>query len=169
MQKTKRKATTVRKIPPLRIINFTKEDVRANAKGNLTKVQKQELYRLSYKKHLSALGIAIFPVLFLFFNWVISTFGYGIALVVFVIEIVAVLLLRELFRYYLLKDIKIIAFSGTARPQQDGSRWYIEFDNIMKFEITDQPNKLFKPEHRYRVFMTNNENIILSARALEAE
>jgi hypothetical protein len=169
MQKTKRKPKIVKSIPPLKIINFSPEDTRANAKIILTKRQKEELLRLWRKDNGSnQIYFVLSPLLTIVALSIIQSMGFFAILVFLVIELLIIYMIRELIKYNVLKDIKIKSFTGTARPYQDDSGWYLAFDDVMTFEITDQPNKLFKPEHKYRVFITDKDKIIIGARALDS-
>lgn len=158
MQKTKRKPKIVKSIPPLKIINYSKDDTQANINGILTQSQKEEL-----RKPVKILALA-WLVLAIVFSFVHQGFDYDII----VIPLMIVFVWYQLMRQLIVKDIKIESFTGTARPYRNGSSWYLAFDDVMTFETKDQPNKLFKPEHKYRVFMTDKDNIILSARALDS-
>jgi hypothetical protein len=171
MQKTKRKPKIVKSIPPLKIINFSKDDTRANTKGILTKAQKTELYRLWFKQKVgkniailyifgAILGMSVSRALFPF-GFIHAAIGVGFLVLLF-------RGIHEALKYNLVKDSKIKSFTGTARRYENDSGWYLGFDDVMTFEIKDQPNKLFKPEHQYRVFITDKDNIILSARLLDS-
>ena len=157
MQKTKRKPKRRKKIPSLHIIQFSEEDVNANANGVLTESQKEELRKSV--KIIALAGLAI-PIGFCF---VLYGFGYQIMVIPLMIFI-----WYQLARRLIVKDIEISSFVGMAHSYQNASGWYLAFDDVMTFEIKDQPNKLFKPEQSYRVFMTDKDNIILSARELDS-
>lgn len=165
MQKVKDKPKRNRRknIPTLRIIQFTAEDARENAKGQLSQGQEPRLYK-AMNKHL------IHPILYPLLIFLLLPVAYllpetdlsRIVWIVFVL--IGLFTVNEIEKYFVLKDIHITSFVGTANPYQDDTGWYIQFDDVMKFEIKDQLNKLFRDGKKYRVFMTQKDNIILSAR-----
>lgn len=161
-------ATNIHGIPAFQIIPFSNEDLQANALGILTQAQKQEYYKLWYKKHpmYQYVMFGAYPVIFAFLGLIVKLY-FVLAILAFIGLFLAMKKAFQLFQNQVVKNLKITSFTGTARPYQDDTGWYIAFDDVITFEITDQPNKLFLPDQPYRVFMTDKDKVIIGARVLD--
>lgn len=149
--------------PALQVIEFDSNDYQANALGIISKSQRDKLYALWLKTRVPpyfylVLAVTIVPALGKTFGHDIITAVIGMGLVLGLASMI-----QKRLKAHVLEDMKITSFVGTANPYQDGTGWYIQFDDVMTFEIKDQPNKLFRDGKKYRVFMTQKDNIILSA------
>lgn len=168
----KKKKTRVRYVP-LQFIKFTDADYKANQHGTLTNNQRDELYARWFKNNVNIVSFAIMVTLItgVLIEGVFEQDSLiTITLVVLIAGglFVSVKLIYKLVRDHVLQDTKIASIVGVATPYDDDEGWYVGFNDKVVFEITDQPNTVFKSNRRYKVFMTRKDKIIVSAKVLES-
>ena len=170
LTKSKKKRTRKNRQAPLHVIPFTSEDSRANSRGRLTDTQKEELYRIwfedTFGTHVRQPLTIFGAILGLTVSRILYPLGIIALFVGMAIIFGIVWALRELGIFYATHDIKIVSLTGTAHCTTVGRSCYIQCDDVINIELQNQPYKLFKPDHRYQVFMTESGGIILSAREI---